>query len=43
MQTEINPSKSYETSTKIILRSLSKFHDSKPFPKMDKGGYHNVS
>ena len=36
MQTEINPSKSYETSTKIILRSFSKFHDSKPFPIMDR-------
>jgi integrase/recombinase XerD len=36
MQIETNPSKSYETSTRIILRSLSKFHNSKPFLKMEK-------
>lgn len=36
MQIETNPSKSYETSTKIILRSLSKFHNGKPFLKMER-------
>lgn len=36
LQTEVNPSKSYEISTKIILRSLSKFHNDKPFPRMKR-------
>lgn len=36
MQTETNSSKSYEVSTKIILTSFSKFHDSKPFSRMDR-------
>jgi integrase len=36
MQIETNPSKSYETSTRIILRSLSKFHNGKPFAKMKR-------
>jgi exoribonuclease R len=36
MQIKINPSKSYETSTKIILWNLSKFHDDIPFPRMNR-------
>jgi site-specific recombinase XerD len=36
MRTETNSSKSYEVSTKIILTSFSKFHDSKPFSRMDR-------
>lgn len=36
MRTEINPSKSYEISTKIILRSFSKFHNNKPFPRINR-------
>jgi hypothetical protein len=36
MQTEVNPSKSYETSTRIILRSLSRFHNDTPFPRMKR-------
>jgi integrase/recombinase XerD len=36
LQIEVNPSKSYETSTKIILRSLSKCHNDKPFPSMKR-------
>lgn len=36
MQIETNPSKSYETSNRIILRSLSKFHNGKSFAKMKR-------
>jgi integrase/recombinase XerD len=36
MQTEINPSKNYETSTKIILTSFSKFHNNKPFSRINR-------
>ena len=33
---ETNPSKSYEINTKIILTSFSKFHDDKPFSKINR-------
>ena len=36
MQTETNPSKSYETSTKIILRSFFKFHNNKLFSSISR-------
>ena len=36
MKTEINLSKSYEDSTKIILTSFSKFHNKKPFSRINR-------
>jgi integrase/recombinase XerD len=36
MQTEINPSKSYEDSNKIILTSFSKFQNDKVFSRMNR-------
>lgn len=36
MKTEINLSKSYEDSTKIILTSFCKFHNKKPFSRINR-------
>lgn len=36
MHTEVNPSQSYQASTRIVLTSFSKFHNSKPFSSVDR-------